>query len=1657
MAIITGGTTYESLAEAQKAITDSGESAMLNISGGEVISGKIYEESSPGAGIIWNVDGATFSHNEANAGGGGAVKVTEDNSTFNNVLFYGNTSWAGDGGAMLISADTVISGSTFTSNRAFINAANSGGAIRVLNGANVTITDTDIINNRTGHVGAGIRFNGSILTLANVKIDGNASERTTQGQGIWMDSGEIHVTGLLTLGYKQEVSGGKTIVVGSGFLTDDKLEAKKAIDAYDATILAKTTVSVDNAEKYKIITWNNDVYVYNGDHFAEVIVSASGATGATDAKTGETYSAVAGVKDVAGAITAGDAIIIDGVNHAGRFKLGSGAKTFTGINGASFSGNTISGLESWGDFDGAVANVYAGNHTFKNFIFADNNNHDNATACNGGGVFMVNGGALSIDGSTFTGNTSRGGGAISQVGGTLSVTNSYFYNNHGDGRGGAIFSKKSNITLGNLYFEDNSTDAYGSAYCIDGDSTLTLVGKLTLGAGQTGRIDKDYTVVTANFINGENQLAKVIDGDANTAWRLGTGNAVADAEGFSTFIGADTDVYVTNCKNIVTADALVTKSSNGAFAIGDTVYTAAKMYDDVNAALAASSSVIVDGEFDISRIDATGTKTITGINNAAFAGKTVDGTGLAWSNNDGNALFMNNAAANWTINNITFSGNTFVAGESNGGGAVAVMSGLITLNGCTFADNSTGGDGGAFHYRGANGVVTDTLFVNNYSGNRGSAIHNRGTLTLSGVTFAANHGVEHAQNRSALYSLGTIRVAGTIYLGDQQNIYSSTDIIVLGDSFITADGGVQAAKVFDGSVGTSIFTGSGAVLDDSTKYKFFNAGTNDIYITQIDSTLATAAIVSADGAGACVVDGVVYYGAAAASVAAAMQGAEDNLILMDYSIASGDNFDGSKNLMVFGDVNFANTESVVFNADLSKYNVTVSGLGYGKHVIATDVDALGSTVTVDGNVLTIGESAVVGTDLYLAEFADEVFTVTKSEIAKSDYVAFNPDWAGKQPGSVVGSMTIGGKTADLVIGINAFDSLDGAKSMLNAGGTVVLHGYTATGYLVQGVNKLYAQNLDLGAGVLNLKTVNQNASELTVENSTMLAVRAYDWNSSYTWESFKFTMINSTVTNMDLFYANTTNDYDLVLDNVTLCDVQRLMGGGNIGGNYNMTLKNSVVGSVIFVKGLVGGDLNANVENTQVTGSLSMCANDFTGVQLQNVNYTITNSYIADGISGGGSSDKPVVDGDVTINLIGSTAAGYLDEEGYVAGGVIGTSKNDVEGDIFVNLSGSTAFYIMKKGGKTDYITADMTLTVKAHEDATVIQHGFSGLDYLVMESGAELIFESAQDLSKVFVTVDAAGLQNGDTVISGVSKIGGYEILNSNAGAALTVVDGNLIISTATFTDGMVKDGNFVNETNSSLITGGTVTGAFVGTSFNTGNVTTEIQGGTFQKFAVGGALVKNAAETASMGKVEVTISGGEFADRIYGAGYAYGSDADTELHVAKSEVVLSGGTVNDGVFGGAHARKNAHVLVDAVDINISGGTFKDIFGGGWAERNSVSTVTSATIDMSAGFAKYIFAGGANSSDSASINGSEAAAASGDTDPAVAISLTGSADADYIFLSSKHANSKVYGDVTLTISDCDSDKGFEFTRISGMAGCGVDNTSGTTKVVLESDLSLKY
>jgi hypothetical protein len=246
-----------------------------------------------------------------------------------------------------------------------------------------------------------------------------------------------------------------------------------------------------------------------------------------------------------------------------------------------------------------------------------------------------------------------------------------------------------------------------------------------------------------------------------------------------------------------------------------------------------------------------------------------------------------------------------------------------------------------------------------------------------------------------------------------------------------------------------------------------------------------------------------------------------------------------------------------------------------------------------------------------------------------------------------------------------------------------------------------------------------------------------------------------------------------------------------------------------------------------------------------------------------------------------------------------------------------------------------------------------------------------------------------------------------------------------------------------------------FVATNLNSGDVNTEVQGGKFSKFFVGGALVK--AGSAEMGTVTVTVSGGEFANRIYGAGYAYGTDAVTELSAENSVITISGGTVNDGVFGGAHARKNAHVLVDAVDINISGGTFKDIFGGGWAEQGSTSTVTSATIDMSAGFAEYIFAGGANGSDSASINGSEAAAASGDAAPAVAISLTGSADADYIFLSSKHANSKVYGDVTLTISDCDSDKGFEFTRISGMAGCGVDNTSGTTKVVLESNLSLDY
>jgi hypothetical protein len=272
-----------------------------------------------------------------------------------------------------------------------------------------------------------------------------------------------------------------------------------------------------------------------------------------------------------------------------------------------------------------------------------------------------------------------------------------------------------------------------------------------------------------------------------------------------------------------------------------------------------------------------------------------------------------------------------------------------------------------------------------------------------------------------------------------------------------------------------------------------------------------------------------------------------------------------------------------------------------------------------------------------------------------------------------------------------------------------------------------------------------------------------------------------------------------------------------------------------------------------------------------------------------------------------------------------------------------------------------------------------------------------------------------------------------------------NLVLkSNALLSDGDYNTDSIVTGGNNAVITGGTMTGIYAGGNENTtGDIATTISGGTIQNIVIGGALVKPNSAAVFTGDITTTITGGDIDGYIYGAGYTYNGEADVDLEVAKSTITLNGAKHDKYIVSGAHARKGAKAVVSATETTVTGGSYGRLFGGGWAEQNDAySEVKNATITVNGGLVDYIYAGGANGSDAATkVSGS------------VNIVLKGGT-VNHIFLSGKNENSSVTGNVTLTVDGFD---GEVLKRLSGTSAWGNDNSLGTTKVDLNTGLSVDY
>ncbi len=120
------------------------------------------------------------------------------------------------------------------------------------------------------------------------------------------------------------------------------------------------------------------------------------------------------------------------------------------------------------------------------------------------------------------------------------------------------------------------------------------------------------------------------------------------------------------------------------------------------------------------------------------------------SSNNGAAVFLNNqTGATVIFENCTFSGNSATTNHANnGGGAINMINGNLTITNCNFSNNTTVGPlgGGAIYISNAVATLTGSTFYNNTTTNatvnlgRGGAINFNGTASgnLTNCTFFEN-------------------------------------------------------------------------------------------------------------------------------------------------------------------------------------------------------------------------------------------------------------------------------------------------------------------------------------------------------------------------------------------------------------------------------------------------------------------------------------------------------------------------------------------------------------------------------------------------------------------------------------------------------------------------------------------------------------------------------------------------------------------------------------------------------------------------------------------------------------------------------------------------------------------------------------------------------
>lgn len=542
--------------------------------------------------------------------------------------------------------------------------------------------------------------------------------------------------------------------------------------------------------------------------------------------------------------------------------MGTGQDTLTkSISDSKFDNNSSNGNGGAVGIHKNTAFTTLGSTTFTTVKFEENNADENGGAIfaeaeklainkndfknnkaegYGGAIFITQSSELDVKDSVFTENhAAESGGAIAS--GTssksMTITSTRFINNAADGDGGAIGNFKG-LAVKDSYFEDNKaqqsgthggTPIGGGAIALGAESTTTIANttfKNNTSGTNGGAIATRQAIhadnsaakldIAATFIGNKAQQGGAIYNSFYTDNGLGKGAGVTVT---GTFSGNEATSKGGAIYNDGTLDKNSTNPSGGIMTITDATFDGNKA--NYGGAIFNTGKMTVNGGgFEGN----TAAKAAGAIYNAAGATLTVDG--VTFANNSSakagaiNSMAGKNEGTTTTIKNSKFNNNSAVNGM---GGALA--------NSSNAENGSTEGFSGKMS-------LTDTTFSGNTARN-GGALWNgvQWTVDITGGSFDNNSAVTPAGSTypaqgGAISNSGALNISGVTFSNNK------TDGLG-GAIFNTKIGGGAGSITFNG---TNTFTNNTAA---SKANDIYNAGT--ITVVGGTTTLNSGLILAENG------------------------------------------------------------------------------------------------------------------------------------------------------------------------------------------------------------------------------------------------------------------------------------------------------------------------------------------------------------------------------------------------------------------------------------------------------------------------------------------------------------------------------------------------------------------------------------------------------------------------------------------------------------------------------------------------------------------------------------------------------------------------------------------------------------------------------------------